>query len=53
MAEQDNQDYYQLIYELLASLKERAREIWSYRSELLDAQLVKRIKLSYFVLEGM
>jgi len=44
MAEQDNQDYYQLIYELLASSKERAGEILSNRPELLDSQLVKLMR---------
>ncbi|MBW4492842.1 MAG: CHAT domain-containing protein [Oscillatoria princeps RMCB-10] len=41
MEGQENQDYYQLIYELLASPKERAGEILSNRPELLDTQLVK------------
>ncbi|WP_017721780.1 CHAT domain-containing protein [Kamptonema formosum] len=51
MEGQGNQDYYQLIYELLASPKERAAEILNTRPELLDAQLVKLMRLSAVILE--
>ncbi|WP_017720491.1 tetratricopeptide repeat protein [Kamptonema formosum] len=51
MEGQGNQDYYQLIYELLASPKERAGEILSTRPELLDAQFVKLMRLSAVILE--
>ncbi len=52
MAEQGNQDYYQLIDERLASPKERAGEILSTRPELLDAQLVKLMRVSAVIQEG-
>ncbi|MBW4496439.1 MAG: hypothetical protein KME26_25850 [Oscillatoria princeps RMCB-10] len=52
MEGQKNQDYYQLIYELLASPKERAEEILSARPELIDAELVKLMRVSAAILEG-